>query len=238
MRALILNSGLGSRMGDETKKHPKCMTMLNDHETIIGRQLRQLEVEGIDTVIITTGYYKEVLEEYCRGLNTGLNIEYVDNPLFRETNYIYSIYLAREFLQDEILMIHGDLVMEDSVLHDIINLNGSHMIVDANAELPEKDFKAVIKEGKIVKIGVSFFDHAVAAQPLYKLQREDWKIWLDEIIFYCEKSKVLCYAEEAFNQVSAQCYLKPLDIKGRMCQEIDTINDWENVKLILCSVIE
>ena len=35
MKALILNSGLGHRMGDITKEHPKCMTEIDNSETII-----------------------------------------------------------------------------------------------------------------------------------------------------------------------------------------------------------
>ena len=38
MKALILNSGLGSRMGALTSEHPKCMTELNPKETILSRQ--------------------------------------------------------------------------------------------------------------------------------------------------------------------------------------------------------
>ena len=43
MKALILNSGLGKRMGTLTSEHPKCMTELSVGETIVSRQLRQLE---------------------------------------------------------------------------------------------------------------------------------------------------------------------------------------------------
>ena len=42
MKALILNSGLGSRMGVLTSEHPKCMTEISPRETILSRQLRQL----------------------------------------------------------------------------------------------------------------------------------------------------------------------------------------------------
>ena len=40
MKALILNSGFGHRMGDITKNHPKCMTEISNKETILSRQLR------------------------------------------------------------------------------------------------------------------------------------------------------------------------------------------------------
>ena len=43
MKALILNSGMGSRMGVLTSEHPKCMTEISPLETILSRQLRQIE---------------------------------------------------------------------------------------------------------------------------------------------------------------------------------------------------
>ena len=58
MKALILNSGKGSRMGDLTKTHPKCMTEIASMETIISRQLRQVAEQGISEVIITTGPFE------------------------------------------------------------------------------------------------------------------------------------------------------------------------------------
>ena len=42
MKALILNSGLGRRMGVLTSEHPKCMTEVSAQETILSRQLHQI----------------------------------------------------------------------------------------------------------------------------------------------------------------------------------------------------
>lgn len=43
MKALILNSGLGSRMGVLTKEHPKCMTDIGSKGvSILSRQLKTL----------------------------------------------------------------------------------------------------------------------------------------------------------------------------------------------------
>jgi len=148
MKALILNSGLGSRMGDITKTHPKCMTDIPNNETIISRQLRLLAQAGIKDVIITTGYFNEVLVDYCHSLNLPLNYTFVYNPEYASTNYIYSIYLAKGLLEnDDILLLHGDLVFLDSVLKDIIDCDKSCMKVSSTLPLPEKDLKALFKDG-------------------------------------------------------------------------------------------
>ena len=226
MKALILNSGLGHRMGVLTSEHPKCMTEISATDTMLSRQLRLLAKAGIRQVVMTTGYYDEVLVEYCHSLQLPLEITFVKNPLYAETNYIYSIYCAREQLQDEdILLMHGDLVFEATVLDDILEYPDSCMKVSSTQPLPEKDFKAVIRDGRVRAVGVEFFESAMEAQALYKLNRRDWKVWLDKICEYCENGNRKCYAEVAFNEISDVCPIYPFDAKDRLCAEIDTPED-------------
>ena len=188
MKALILNSGVGSRMGALTSEHPKCMTEIKPGETILSRQLRQIEDAGISEVVMTTGYSEAVLMNYCKSLNNRLNIHFVSNREYRSTNYIYSIYLAREALKDDdILFMHGDLVFENEVLDSLLDDERSVMAVSSTLPLPEKDFKAVTdSDGRVLKVGVEFFTDAMAAQPLYKMKREDWGLWLSRIEEYVE----------------------------------------------------
>lgn len=225
MKALILNSGLGSRMGVLTSEHPKCMTEISYKETILSRQLKQIAESGIQEVIITTGLFDSVLVNYCQSLDLPIHITFVKNPKYENTNYIYSIYCAKEYLHDDILLMHGDLVFENTVFDDVMAFDGSCMTVSSTLPLPEKDFKAVIKNNKIDKVGIEFFNEAMAAQPLYKLKKEDWIPWLDKITEYCEADNQKCYAENALNTISNKINLIPLDVENRLCSEIDNPED-------------
>lgn len=229
MKALILNSGLGSRMGVLTSEHPKCMTEISPRETILSRQLRQLAEAGIRQVVITTGLFADVLAAYCESLELPLEYTFVHNPDFRTTNYIYSIYLAREFLDDDILLLHGDLVFENRVLDRILANEGSCMAVSSTRPLPEKDFKAVIRDGKVVRVGIEFFENALAAQALYRLRREDWKRWLDEIAAFCGAGNTSVYAENALNALDGTAGIAPLDVGDLLCDEVDDPRDLEAV---------
>ncbi len=239
MKALILNSGLGHRMGVITKVHPKCMTEISFNNTILSRQLQTLASFGIEDVVMTTGYYDQILIDYCKALHLPLRITFVNNPIYDQTNYIYSIYCAKDYLKDDdIILMHGDLVFENMVMDAIINSEVSCMAVSSTLPLPEKDFKAVIKDGRIKKIGIEFFDNAMAAQPLYKINKKDWLVWLDNIEKFCEDDNRKCYAENAFNEVSDQCAIYPCDVKDMLCAEIDTPEDLEIVSKKLSVVSE
>lgn len=225
MKALILNSGLGSRMGMLTSEQPKCMTEVSNSKTILSRQLKQIVDVGIEEVVMTTGYYDSVLVNYCQSLELPVHITFVNNPLYKDTNYIYSIYCAKEYLDDDIVLMHGDLLFENEVFDKVISSEKSCMTVSTTLPLPEKDFKAVVKNGCIKKIGIEFFNEAYAAQPLYKIKKDDWKIWLDKIVDFCENGNTKCYAENAFNEISDLCEIYPLDVQNLLCNEIDNPTD-------------
>ncbi len=237
MKALILNSGLGHRMGVLTSEHPKCMTEVSPTDTILSRQLKQCADYGISEVVMTTGYYDKVLVDYCNFLKLPLKISFVKNPIYDSTNYIYSIRCALDYLKDDdILLMHGDLVFENLVLEAVLASESSCMAVSSTLPLPEKDFKAVIKDGRIEKVGIEFFENAMAAQPLYKILKDDWLVWLDNIVRFCDADKRKCYAENAFNEVSDKCIIRPLDVKDMLCSEIDTPQDLEIVSKKLAEV--
>jgi len=230
MIALITNSGMGSRMGELTKTEPKCMTRLLNGETILERQLKQLVYFGIKEVVITTGYLADKIVEHCNNLDLPIKITFVKNERYTETNYIYSIYCAREYLNDDIIFMHGDLVFEDSVLNQVLLSENSCMAVSSTRPLPEKDFKAELSNEKICKIGINYFDNAVAAQPLYKILKKDWNVWLNKIEEFCKNDNDKVYAENAFNEISDKCSILPLDFKDLVCDEIDNVSDLEIVK--------
>lgn len=226
MKALILNSGLGKRMGKLTNEHPKCMTPITESgETILSRQLKMLKKNNINDIVITTGLFDRVLINYCDSLELNMNIKFVNNPVYDKTNYIYSIYLAKDEVKDDIILMHGDLVFSEEVIKKVLFNKYSCMTVSSTKPLPEKDFKAVIQEKQILKVGIEFFNSVKAAQPLYKIYKEEWLKWLKNIEEFCENDNVKCYAENALNALNGNCKLYELDIKNELCEEIDNPED-------------
>lgn len=225
MKALILNSGLGSRMGVLTSEHPKCMTEISSHETILSRQLKLIADAGIEEVVMTTGYYDGVLVKYCQSLDLPIHFTFVNNPIYDQTNYIYSIYCAKDYLNDDVILMHGDLVFEGEVFDKVVASPVSCMTVSSTLPLPEKDFKAQIVNGMVMKVGVDIFNEAMEAQALYKLMKDDWKVWLGKIIEFCEGDNRNVYAENALNELNGAANIHALDVENLLCSEIDNPED-------------
>ena len=226
MKALILNSGLGTRMGVLTSEHPKCMTEITPKDTILSHQLRQLQDFGITEICVTTGAFADVLERYAESLDLPVHLTFVPNPRFRETNYIYSIYCAREELRgQELLLLHGDLVFENAALEKVLSSETGCVAVSSSRPLPLKDFKAVIQDGRVLRIGVDLFENALACQPLYHLYPEETDAWLAGIEAFVTRGEERCYAENAL----PEGLLTPLDLKDLLCSEIDDPEDLARV---------
>jgi len=220
MTVLILNSGCGARMGNISK--PKCLTNIHGGETILSRQLRFLIYAGLSNIVITTGPFEDIVKQNAP------QARFVHNQEYMTTNYIYSIYLARELLDDDLLLLHGDLVFDKNILDSILQREDSCVIVQDVFPLPEKDFKAEIINGKVTRIGVNLFDNVKASQPLYKLKHCDWLRWLNEIIRFVGEGQVSCYAENALPSGILYPHLSTL-----LCREIDTPEDLKQVRTLL-----
>lgn len=230
MKAVIFNSGLGNRMGEWTKTHHKCQTVLKNGETILARQLRLLQEEGIRDIVITTGPFEEQIRATAAAF-PALNIAFVPNPAYASTNYIYSMYLARALLADDLLLLHGDLVFNRRLLHRLLACpDASAATVHFGKALPEKDFKARVQDGRILEVSIHIFDEdCFAFQPLYKLCRSDAQAWLDRVEAFIDRGENKCYAENALNELLPSLNLRALSYENDYIDEIDNLDDYARV---------
>ena len=238
MKALIFNSGVGKRMGELTKDTHKSLVWLNDEERILERQLRILTENGIRDFVITTGAYSKQLEKVCEELAekyaemADLKFQFVKNPKYRETNYIYSMYLAKDYLDDDFLFLHGDLVFDSGLVEEMLeDERMSLCLINKEKKLPEKDFKGRVDDDLLKEVSIAIFDQdCYAFQPLYKLAKADVMKWSDEVTKFVEAGETNVYAENALNKILDDMKIYAMSYAGHYIEEIDTPEDYERVK--------
>jgi len=222
VKALILASGKGERLYPVTKEIPKPLVEIGNR-AILGSQLDNLIGCGITDVIITTGSFEAKIKEYIEERYPNLNLSYVHNSRYNSTNYIYSMWLTKEFIDDDVILLHGDLLFEKKLLERMIDEKGNRVLVNKKIEVPEKDFKAVIVNDRVIKIGIEFIGkNAFACLPMYKFSKSDFLFWLNECGEYIGKGEVNIYAENVFNNISDELLIYPLYFNDELCMEIDT----------------
>ena len=205
----------------------------DNNETILSRAISIISNFEIDEFIITTGYLDDVLRNYIDVNFPDFNFTYVHNPFYNKTNYIKSIDLIPD-IDDDIILLHGDLVFNQKTAEKVINSNTSCVVIDSTINIPKDDFKAKIEEDIVKYISVDYFENdAVACQPFYKLKNKDWKTWKNKIRDFCENGKTNVYAENALNELTNDINIYALDLEGLLCMEVDNKNDLKKVKEIL-----
>ena len=230
MKALIFNSGTGTRMGELTQNTHKSLVMLNSGETIFERQIRILSECGVQEFIITTGPYADKLKSICTSY-PNLIFKFVHNELYNRTNYIYSFYLTKEYLDDDFIMLHGDLVFNKKLVIDLINHpNHSVGLINKSLVKPSKDFKGRVINGIVKEIRVDIFDdNCYAFQPLYKLSCEDIRAWWNNVSKFIHEKNDKVYAENALNQITDKVIIVAMDYDNYFVDEIDNIDDYRRV---------
>lgn len=226
MKAIILASGVGSRLRPLTDTIPKSLLEVGS-KTIIDHQLSVLAGNGVREVVITTGHLRAKIEQHLQGTR-GIATRFVDNPRYQNTNYIYSLWLAGELIDDEVVLLHGDLVFDEAPVEALLSSGENSVLVNRTIPAPEKDFKALVEEDMVTRIGVDVSGPgAFFCAPVYRFSKVGFQLWLGRVGDYVRRGEVHCYAEDALNEVIAEdLILRPVFYEG-FCMEIDTADDLE-----------
>lgn len=123
-RAIIMAAGTGTRMQPVTLQTPKPLVKVNG-ERIIDSVIRGLHNNGITEIYVVVGYLKEqfkVLEEEYEG------IKLIENPLYDVCNNISSLYVARDFIGEAIILDGDQIIYNDSILDRDFELSGYNAI--------------------------------------------------------------------------------------------------------------
>lgn len=228
MKALILNSGIGKRLRPFTNENPKCLTRLNG-KTILEHEAENILHYGIKDFIITVGPFEEKIKKFMIENFPEANVTYVKNPNYSSTNAIYSLWLTRHLIDDDILTMHGDMVFDKKLLGTLLNdTNPNCALVNNKIGPPKKDFKGKIENDivKLISVDISG-ENTFFLAPIYKFSKNGFNLWLDEIRKFVEDGNVNVYGENAFNNIYDKIKLHPVYFSDEFCMEIDDFSDLE-----------
>lgn len=219
-------------MGDLCADKPKCMSELKKGFCIIDLQIQTFLELGMNDFLITTGPYADKLKDYLYKKYPTLKVEYVHNPIYDKTNYIYSLHLARKSLNTDIILLHGDMVIDTAIAQRLLDSKEKNLVImDNNSPLPQKDFKGRMKNNFLEEISIHLSGEEVFfLLPFYKISIQELNYWMDEILSFVNENNTGVYAEEAFNKISEKMKLKALWLKNELCMEVDTPEDLQEAQ--------
>lgn len=226
--ALLLAAGTGSRLLPLTQKSPKCLTLVNEI-SILERLIKSLNQHGFKRLVVVTGHQEDCIRIFLKNRAKNIKIEYVFSPLYKTTNNIYSLWMAREIINEPFVLIESDLVFDPSLLTDMLYpdriaiarmepwLNGSTVTINQSDTVDafHSDAKNDSKQTRYKTVNI------------YSLSVSSWYRVIEKLNQYILAGRVNDYYEAVFRQMVSEKSLsfQAVFFDHKPWYEIDTIED-------------
>ena len=238
--ALLLAAGTGSRLRPLTLNAPKCLTEVSG-EPILGRLVDNLRIQGIERLVVVTGYMGNCIREFLEENAPDLQVNYVFNPVYKTTNNIYSLWLAQKEIEESFVLIESDLVFEASLLRSMMvpdRIAVSNILPWMNGTVVELDAHKAVKSFHV--------DHDVNDQHRFKtvnicsLSAQSWQRVIARLDCYVEAGRVGEYYETVFAEMVADASLEfsAVLFDENKWYEIDAVKDLHQAELMFPRVPE
>ncbi len=205
--ALLLAAGTGSRLSPLTDMTPKCLVNVNEI-SILERLVLSLQEYDFKRLVVVVGHQADSVRDYLGSRAGGMEISYITSPLYKTTNNIYSLWLARNVINEPFMLIESDLVFDTAMLKGMLIpdriavakilpwMNGTTVTVNRFNEV--EAFHCGIN-----KLDISHFKTV----NIYSLSRATWKMVCERLDRYVSNNLVDGYYETVFADMVSEGHL-------------------------------
>lgn len=225
--ALLLAAGTGSRLAPLTDMTPKCLVHVNEI-SILERLIHSLQYHNFKRLVIVVGHQADCIRNFLGTRAGGIEITYIHSPLYKTTNNIYSLWLARKVINEPFLLVESDLVFSPEMLTEMLypdriavgkfqpGMNGTTVKINSTQEIEAfccGAHKVDDKHYKTVNI--------------YSLSTMTWQLIRERLDHHISANKVNGYYETVFEEMVNEGSLSftPVFFDNKHWYEIDTIAD-------------
>ncbi|MGQ0714157.1 MAG: phosphocholine cytidylyltransferase family protein [Gemmatimonadaceae bacterium] len=147
MQAIILAAGFGSRLAAVTGGKSKALVEIGGRPLIL-HQLEALADHGVGPVLVIVGHQADEAQKII-----GDRAQILLNDRFAETNSLYSLWLARDWIKGPFLLLNCDLFFDPKILDRVLEEPGNVLAYDSTSSRGREQTKVAIKQRRVVDIG-------------------------------------------------------------------------------------
>jgi choline kinase len=155
---LVLAAGRGSRLGNAGHAVPKCLLEIA-RRPLIEHQLDALAEAGVGPTIVVAGYAADEVRE-----TVGIRAELVVNTRWNTTNSLYSLWMARDRIEEAVLILNSDVLFCPEVLDRVLAQPGDAVAFDGASGRAREQMKVRADRGRVVDMGKDLAADAVSGE--------------------------------------------------------------------------
>lgn len=234
MKVIILSAGIGSRLSPLTKSVPKSMLLIDSNTTVLERTIKVINKNVDAEIIVVTGYCKEQIEKCVSNFN---NCKTINNPFYRVTNSIASLWFARNEMDDDIIFINADVVVEEDLFKHMLEIKEESFVLYDSSIGMEADYKVAEKNGDVVVMSKELNKFSGEYVGITKLSKADSVKLRNKVENMVDNELFNEWYETALVDMifTEDFKLKAIDVSKYNWTEIDNVNDLIKAKKIFSS---
>ncbi len=230
MQAIIYAAGYGSRLSKPLNLKPKSLLKIGN-STIIYLIIKKLINSKITKINIVVGYKNMILQKYLiKNFKNQCTFNFIKNKFYKSRGNIYSAYLFKRKLTDDVIILNSDLLFQKKTLKSFLNIKHQNIfLTNKKKDITNDDIIFFHKKNKIVnkvyiKKRINKKNLVLPAAGIVKMSN---KAFNDFLSIISKKNLIKKkYYEEAYKELIKKNIFK-VHKASQKIQEIDTENDYK-----------
>ena len=226
MQALILAAGKGARLGTMLNGKPKALLTIGG-QPLLMHHVATLQSLGVDRIGIVVGHGAQQVEE-CAGGDCTL----IRNDHYAETNSLYSLWVARTWIDGPFIMINADVLAHVDVYRTVMEGYTTRLAFDSSKGNDDEEMKVEIRDGHVVAIGKTLPPQRTMGESvgIIRFSNRDALRLLREADRMVTVEHVDSWAPAAVDRIAAQTHIRAVDVAHLPWTEIDFRSDFDQAE--------
>jgi len=241
-KAVILAGGKGTRLLPLTQKLPKTLIPILG-KPIIEYILDRVVDIGIKEIIIVVGHYGEKIKRLVGYNYKGTSVKYITNPIYAQTNSTYSLYLTKDVVGKDFLVINADTIFNREILKYLVEsdyevaLSIDDTVVGA---LPEDNMKVTIIDGLLRNASKKIPPERTHGDAIgiYRFKGKGTKFLFNELSQLVDRNITDQLFTFAVNTIMKKKNVYPVSTNGLSWIEIDDNNDLKEAHIVVKNILD
>ncbi len=201
--------------------------------TVVGRLIDQLYSVGIEKIVIVAGFQAEAFEKFASE-----QVFIIRSERYKWTGTMYSLSLAREYIDGDFFLLEGDIVVEGRGFDRVLANEAKNCLLIANESgLGDSSF-VELRNDVVFKISKDIHQLSRLDGEFIGLSKISLETFDDMLEYFADCLNPYLHYEYALLSVGDKHKLGYVRVDDLVWSEIDTPNHYRNLQYVIYPRLE